>query len=302
MDKIAIILVIYNNKRYIKQCLDSLYNQTYNNIEIIAVNNATRDGGAAFIKENYKDVDVIDLQSNLGFAAASNIGIEQALNEKAKYCMLLNVDTVAEPNLLENLMRYADSNTVLTPYIYYSKDKKYKKYNKETCGTWYAGGGFDIKTGNVVQNLYDECCDNCAHEVDFISGCCMLIPEDVIKRVGVLQEKYFMYFEDAEYCMRLKNKGIIQKYIPNAALWHAETGSQVQNSSINHDYYCMRNKLYFMEEFPEIYGDYFLEILKNNFNTLKGYEIETDSDGIKAEIEGINDFLLGEIGEKIWKT
>lgn len=300
MDKVAVILVLYNNQKYIQQCVDSLLNQTYSNTEIIAVNNASPDDSSDYIKNNYPNVKVIDLYENVGFAGGCNEGIKYALDNDADYCLLLNVDTVADKDMVYELVSCSQGKYVVSPYIYYSYDKLYKSFDGQECATWYAGGRIDKYTAEAIQDVYEGIFYN-SYEVEFISGCCMLVPAEYFRSVGLFSTEYFMYYEDADYCYKLNKNNVVMKYCPATKLWHAETGSEESHTMKNHDYYCMRNMLYFVEKNQEFFSCKLIDVLKRCYQQLTAYDIELNDIRVKAQLEGIKDFLGGKVGKKVWK-
>lgn len=238
MENVTVILVNYNGKKYLKNCIESIKRQSYQNLSILIVDNASGDESVQYLQDNYPEIEVITCVENNGFAKGNNIGIEYAVKQGADYVLLLNVDTVIEPDLVEKLMASANAATVTVPKIY--MDKRLMK-------VWYAGGEMDYVQGRSYH------CNQAAEKenkaIGFACGCCVLIHRDIIKNVGVFDENYYLYFEDTDLSMRWLQHGITIMYIPAAKMWHKVGGSGGADGSLIKSYYMLRNQLYFMKKY-----------------------------------------------------
>ena len=231
---VYIVLVNYNGYELTKDCLVSLDAIKYINSKIIVIDNASTDSSAENLSE-MEGIDFIANGTNDGFVGGNNIGIKFALERGAKYILLLNNDTIVEPDFLNELVLAMETDqkigvTGCKIMNYYDKDR-----------IWSAGGGirkwtkktFQYGEGKRDDGSYDE-----AREVDFLSGCCLLIRREVIEKIGLLDNDYFMYYEDVDYCLRTKKAGFTVNYVPESVIWHKIGGSS--NKSFM-DYYRMRN-------------------------------------------------------------
>lgn len=149
--------------------------------------------------------------------------------------MLLNNDTEVTEDFLSNLLYNWDGKTVRAPRINYFDDK---------ISVWYAAGNFN-KLKGIVKNGYPD--KNSF--VNFASGCCMLLPKEVFEKVGFLDEIFFMYYEDADYCLRIIKAGIKIEYIANAVIYHKCGKSSGGEKSILSIYYCNRNRFYIIKKY-----------------------------------------------------
>ncbi len=291
-ENVYVILVIYNNKLYLKACIDSLLAQTYRNIHILAVDNKSPDDSVQFIRENYPEIVCIQAGYNSGFAAACNMGMKYAFEKDADYCLLINVDTVADEYLVEKLVNDSKGINVVAPFIYSTRDRQYAEYDGCKENIWYAGGEIDYI--NLFPRQQEHIDASGCEEVSFISGCCMLIPFSVFDKVGFFSEEYYMYYEDTDYCIRLLKNGIRQLYEPEALLWHAEGGSREKNSGELYNYYTTRNRLLIMRKYENLFPhrDRFFEdlIIVNNY----GKEFQNNS--ISYPNKGIKDYLMNKSG------
>lgn len=245
---VGIILVNFNGSRDTIECIDSLKKMTYCNYRIIAVDNNSSDDSLEKLREKKKktDFELLELKENRGFSAGNNAGIRLALEIGVEYILLLNNDTLAEQDFLKNLMEavsHIPENSVTTGTIFYAGDRE---------KIWYAGGSFNWKTAKVSHTGMGRPFEagNGLGEVTFISGCCMCIPAVVIQKIGFLDESYFLYEEDVDYCCRLMENGVRLYYIPSAVLYHkvSSSTSKVKKMSGTTQYYMVRNKYVFIKK------------------------------------------------------
>ena len=193
---------------------------------------------------------------NHGFGVACNIGAKYALDHGADYVLFINTDTIADSNLVSELIKYADPSTVTTCFTY---------NDKNNLNSWYSGGRLNRTNLYSEQTLYpyDPSCEPI--EVSFISGCCMMIHKDIFDKVGFFDPCYFMYYEDAEYCARMLLNRIKLLYIQSTKLFHYEGGSQQKH--IEGDrlaiYYWTRNRLLLACQHPELIDIPTHEFIKN---------------------------------------
>ena len=185
--KVNIVVLNYNGKRVIKKCLSSLFCLTYPNFEVVFVDNASTDGSLELAKTHFAKATFIRNEKNLGFSAGNNVGIRYSLEKAADYVLLLNNDTFVEQEFLFKLMKAAKANPrdgIYCPVIYQGKGER----------IWFSGGRIDwirMKTKHDRENIRK---DNTAS--DFISGCAMLVAKEVFREIGLLDEDYFLYWED----------------------------------------------------------------------------------------------------------
>ncbi|MBD5448761.1 MAG: glycosyltransferase [Lachnospiraceae bacterium] len=237
-NKVGIVIVNYNGAEYIEDCMDSLQQQTYKNLEILFWDNNSEDDSVNIIQQRYPQVQIIACRDNYGFSKANNLAVKQILKRGAEYVLLLNADTVAAPYLIERLLEKADSNTVTTARIYTDGNQK-----------WYAGGELQFDIGDSRHTHIRGCAE--AKRVTFISGCCMMIHKDIIKKYGLFDIKYYLYYEDTDLCMRWYLNGINMYYITNAELWHKVGGSSGGIKNPLKQYYMVRNRLYFVDKYKK---------------------------------------------------
>ncbi len=238
--KVSIIILNWNGKEDTIECLKSLNKLYYNNYDIILIDNGSIDNSIEYIHQYFPNLKIIENKINLGFAGGNNIGIDIAINNGAEYILLLNNDTIVDPNLLNELINVALSNTKIAfvgSKIYY-----YDFYGKKNVIN-YAGGKLCIWRGvarHIGINQIDNAQFDFNKEVDYIEGSCLLVKVDIIKKIGYLNPDMFTYWEDIDWCIRGKKAGYKLLYAYKAKMWH-KIGSYKKEKSKKAYYYNGRN-------------------------------------------------------------
>lgn len=246
-NKIAIILVNYNGTNDTIECIESIKKSTYDNYKVIVVDNASPEKDCKKITKKFPDVKLIESKENLGFSGGNNLGIKYALENDFDYIMLLNNDTIIDNLMINELLKNSDKNTITAPKMYYYKEKN---------RIWYAGGKIDKITGSVKHYKMNEIDNNedKISNVTFATGCCMMINADIIKRIGMLNDSYFMYCEDTDFCLNALSNNIKILYIPNAKLWHKVSVSSGGEGSPFSTYYITRNRFYYISKYKNYFA------------------------------------------------
>lgn len=255
MKKVSIVVLHYKGKEFTSQCLDSIKKLQADGfkIETIVVNNNPQEN-LKDLEKRFPDFLFLETGRNLGFTGGNNFGIKRALKDRADYVFLVNNDTILDPNILVQLIEVAKKQKkagILGPKIYFAPGHEYhyNRYKKSERSKvfWYAGG--EIDWANVItqhrgvdevdKKQYDQ-----IEETDYISGCGMFIKREVLKRIGLLDEKYFLYYEDSDFSVRAKRAGWQLLFVPQAKMWHFNAESSEVGGSLQ-DYYIARNRLLF---------------------------------------------------------
>jgi len=255
MKKVFVVVLHYKGKQWTDRCLRSLQKaQTKGfSLEVIVVDNHSPEPMANSSKK-YPGFSLIKNKKNQGFAGGNNVGLRQALKKGADYLMLLNNDTYLDPAMIVQLFKVGEASKkigILGPKIYFAPKHEYHydRYREAERGKviWFAGG--EIEWPNVLTqhrgvNEVDHGQYDKKETTDYISGCCLLIKKEVLAKIGLLDEKYFAYYEDADFSVRAKKAGFEIVFVPQAKMWHFNAGSSQVGGSL-HDYYVTRNRLLF---------------------------------------------------------
>lgn len=255
--KVFIIILNYNGGDVLKKCLESVYQDSYSNKEVVVVDNNSTDGSFEEARKAFSKFNFIKNNKNVGFAAGNNVAIKWALEKMADYIFLLNNDAFLEKDSLKKLVDQAEKMPkvgLLSPVIYFGDSKK----------IWFSGGKINwLKMKTEHKNdIFDT---------DYITGCAILIKKDVFKKVGLLDEKFFLYYEDADFSYRAKKAGFGLKIVKDANVYHFEKSSQ----SLNKIYYLVlsgviffrKNSSYFLRLYTEAY--LLARKIKNTFDLIK---------------------------------
>jgi len=260
MNSVSIILVNWNGKEDTLACLASLgkfkvksppAGEADAKFKVIVVDNGSSDDSVAAIKKSFPEVDVIETGRNLGFSGGNNVGIRRALEHGTDLVWLLNNDTVVDENALSALLEAFTQPDVgvVGSKIYFAPGREYHKerYEKKDSGQvlWYAGGIIDWNNmyashrgvDEVDKGQYDK-----IEETPFVTGCSMMVKKQVFEKIGLLDEKFFAYLEDLDFCLRAKEMGYKLLYVPQSIIWHNNAGSSGVGSQL-HQYYMTRNRL-----------------------------------------------------------
>lgn len=288
MKKICIILVNYNGAEDTIECIKSLQeNEKKIDYEIVVVDNKSTDDSVQKLR-NIKDIKLIESDENLGFAKGNNLGIKYAVENNFDYILLLNNDTVVEVDAIFKLQQYIEQEKdvgIVAPRIMYYSNKNLINY---------CGGHIDwLKCATIHENYknkFDESMPKNFY-TEFITGCCMLIKKEVIKDVGMLPEEYFMYFEDADYCVQVKEKGYKLAVNTESTIYHKVSVSSGGENSPFSIKWGNRNRLIFIKKYRKYskgimtYLFYYI----SRFILIMKYMIKGDRERQNALLDGIKE-------------
>lgn len=257
MTKIAIVVLNWNQPKLTIDTIESILKiKSYNfKYKIFLIDNNSSDDSYSIFQNKYKQnplFEIIQSGSNLGYVG-NNVGIKKALKEKFNYVLLINNDVVVDVNFLKEL--YAGAKLgydIVGPKIYFAPGYEYHSdwYSPNEIGNviWSAGGQIDwnnIYGSNIgVDQVDNGQFSHNNNKIDFLTGCCLLIKSNVFKKIGLLDEKYYMYLEDVDFCQKAKKENIKMSYVFKSKIWHLNSGSSKSGGDL-HDYFITRNRLIF---------------------------------------------------------
>lgn len=196
----------------------------------------------------------MEIEHNHGFAWANNQIAKQAIKDGHDLFILLNNDTTVEPDFIKPLMDRLKDDAVgmVCPKIYFYPGNEFHKnaYKKSELGKviWYAGGIIDwanVYASHWGVDEVDHGQFNQVIETDFATGCCLAITKETINKIGLMDEKYFLYYEDADWSLAAKKAGLKIIIEPKSVIYHKNAGSTGGSGSNLQQYYQTRNRLYF---------------------------------------------------------
>jgi GT2 family glycosyltransferase len=235
------ITLNWNRRDDTLKCLESLVKSDFPNFRILVVDNGSEDGSPEAIKEHYPSVEQIINRKNLGFAGGFNQGFKFALNAGAEYILIVNNDTIVAPDMLNLLFNaiLPEQVGVVSPIILYAN-----KPNK----IWSAGAGRNPWTLELTENHGRGQTFSEITERDFLSGCGMLIRRVVLENVGFFDERFFMYYEDSDFALRVRQAGYKMLLVPQARMWHSVSQSSDGTDSPNERYWMGKSSVLFFRK------------------------------------------------------
>lgn len=225
---VHIVLVNWNNRRDTANCLSSLQNLNYENRAVIVVDNGSQDDSVGRIRDEFPWARIIETGKNSGFACGCNAGIRFALAEGANFVWLLNPDTTVDCGALQALVDKASSDGSIGAVgsaIYFLEDP-------ERLQAW--GGGYINfwlgRSRHFLKPVRDDV-------IDFITGASVLLSREAIEDVGLLDDEFFMYWEDADYCFRLRDAKWRLAVAGQSKIWHKGSASLRGNGAVLDTYF-----------------------------------------------------------------
>ncbi|MCK4781685.1 glycosyltransferase family 2 protein [Candidatus Parcubacteria bacterium] len=207
---ISIIIVNYNGKKWLKKCLDSLFSQTYKNFEIVFVDNDSSDDSVDFIKKNYPKVRIVQSDRNLGFAGGNNLGISES---KGDIILLLSNDTWVENDFLKNILSYFEEHNFDVVGVLQSEYERKEIKIRNSCSRIDPTGASVVLPKKDNEEHFSAC------------GCCLLFKKNLYEKTRGLDGRFFMYFEETDWCWRLHLFGKKVGIAENTFIYHASSGS-----------------------------------------------------------------------------
>ena len=235
-----VVAVILNTNRRADTlaCLESLARSQAPRPGILVLDNASTDGSVEAIRAKYPDVEIHPLAQNLGYAGNNNVGIRRALAMGADWVLLLNEDVVVGADALRVMLEAAGSRAnagFVGPMVYHYDEPEII----QSAGGRLGPGWQAIHVG---QNSVDRGEFASPRSVQWVSGCALLARREMIESVGVLDERFFYYWEETEWCLRARGLGWDVLFVPGARAWHKGVQRDYQPSP-NVTYYWARNWL-----------------------------------------------------------
>lgn len=225
MKKLAVVVLNWNGLAHTRALLPTLLACRMPDgwsLEAMVVDNGSTDGSVEAFRAEFPAVTVVALPENRRFAGGNNEGLRRALADGADAVALLNNDTLADPGLFERLLLALDQDPAAgaaAPLIY---------YGAPSGRIWYAGARVSTALGLASHRglrARDQGQYRAVEETGYLTGCCLLAWRAVWEKVGLLDERYFIYAEDVDWCLRARRGGYRLLFVPTARLWHKVSAS-----------------------------------------------------------------------------
>lgn len=240
LPKIIIIILNWNGKKDTLECLASLANVDYPHFQTIVVDNGSSDDSVAAIRQAFPKIPILETKENLGFAGGNNAGIEWALRHKAEWIFLLNNDTIADPSLLRAFLAAAKER----PQAKILGAKIFRYHEPERLD--HVGGFWDPKIAEFVSpasGQIDNPFDFAEMEpVDYVCGAALFMHRSVPETIGLLEPRFFLFWEETDFCFRARKAGFEVWTAPQAKVWHKVSSSFTGGKPHTH-YFWWRSRL-----------------------------------------------------------
>lgn len=241
---LSIIIVNYNTRQLLKRCLESIKKENLKDFEVIVIDNSSTDRSVDYLNSlKWPNLRLIENKINLGFAKAVNQGLKNAQGE---YFLLLNSDIVVKPQAIEKMIDFASKHSkvgVVGGRLFHPDGSLQGScFYLPTLGRvikefWLGNKNFSVVKKFAPVGLKPV-------EVEAVTGATFLIPRNVFKKVGFFDERFFMYFEDLDYCRRVRQNGFKVYYHPQAEFIHEHGASGIALSQKTHQWLAESSKIY----------------------------------------------------------
>ena len=290
LPKIFVVILNFNGYENTKNCIESLKKVSNSNFKIIVVDNASTDNSVEKLKKNYSDLQYIVSNKNNGYGAGMNAGAKFALENKADLILLTNNDIIFTENFFKPLIDFILKKKnigIVSPKVIYLDDMDTIYCAGADFSVLHCGGY------NPYRGKSSKYHANKVREITFAEGSCLLIKKNVFEKVGFINEKYFMYFEDLDFSEKARKYFEIY-YVPDSIIYHkGGAGRNWKNYSPLYYFYNTRNRLFFFSNYNfiiKIYAILFslLNSIAKSIVLLKTYLLHEDRrDTIRKSINSL---------------
>ena len=213
-----VVSIILNSSRRADtlECLASLDAGAYQPHTALVLDNASTDGSVEAIQAAFGSTHILPLAENRGYAGNNNLGLRWALDHGADWVLVLNEDTVLAPDCLARLVEVGESDPrvgIVGPMVYHYDEPAVIQSAGGALGPYW-------RAGQIGQNERDQGQYRQPRPVEWIAGCAMLVRRALIEQIGLLDERFFIYWEEIDWCLRAGRAGWRLMHVPAARLWH----------------------------------------------------------------------------------
>jgi GT2 family glycosyltransferase len=313
LPQVVVIVLNWNGADDTLECLASLKKSSYPHVKILVVDNGSTDNSVELLRNAYPDLWLIKTGANLGFAGGNNVGIRAALAGGCDVVVLLNNDTTVAPDWLDEFARVAQTHpagSVLGAKIFYTG---------KPSTIWHFGGSWDKDRCRYVLLGRGESDTqwSSVEKVDLIIGCCMWLPRTTIEAVGLLEEAFFLNYEETDWCCRALRAGFPLYSVPRAKVWHKISASF--KGRPHNAYFIFRNRRLWVDRqfsgsererilrrmvYPEerrFLRKYWLRLIQKNIYRFFGRKlpdaVAEKLQFARAALAGVADYRAGRFGD-----
>lgn len=235
---VHILVLNWNNWRDTNECLASLQNLDYGNYKVVVLDNGSSDGSVREIRTRFPAIEIMELGENFGFAKGNNAGIQDALESGAEYVWILNNDTTVTPRslvaMVEKMRVDPRLGAVGSVLFFMNQPDKMQIWGGACVNFWFGAA-------KAFERPVSE------KKLDYLSGASLLISRSALLNVGLLDEGFFMYWEDADYCFRLRKSGFLLGVACDSKVLHKGSGSFKSGSGVLDAYFTRSSRRFFQK-------------------------------------------------------
>lgn len=289
--KVVVIIVIWNGLEDTLECLRSLLQDGYPNFEIVVVDNGSTDGSAEALREKKFPVRILSAPSNLGFTGGNNLGLAEAQRMGARYAFLLNNDTTLEKGAIGALVEAAEAREgagICAPVMHYFD---------EPSKIWFAGSRLSLNRAEASHDLSIHPNRTSApYHTPWVSGCAMLVRMLAVEQVGGFDDRFYLTWEDVDWCVRMRSEGWFVMVVPKARIFHkcARSGSRLKGIR---SYYAVRNSLLLASKHAGFgYCSAFVHVMARHLRSALRGKGQERWEIFSTTFEGMRDHFFGRYG------
>jgi GT2 family glycosyltransferase len=297
--RVVTVILNWNQRELTLACLEVAGRSDYRNHRPLLVDNGSSDGSVSAVQDRFPGVACLEAGANLGYAGGNNLGLRRALELGADYVLLLNNDAFLAEGTISEMVQLMDSEPAagaVGPTIV---------YDAEPARVWCAGAGLRLTDGHTWRLHAEQRVDDLAGSavaVSLLSGCALMLRRAALEQVGLLDERYFLYYEEADWCVRAAAAGWRLLWLPSAIVRHRVAASSESAAAGRTPprvtYYMTRNRMLFLSK--HLHGPQRLMSLAHAaLDTLRLILVRTlrlDREDRRARWRAMRDFLAGRFG------
>ena len=291
---VAILTVTTNAAPHLSAYFDALSAITYPDWRLLVADNASTDGSSEIVVARYSGATILRLDRNYGFTGACNRALAEILTTDARYVLFLNDDTEVTPGFLEPLVELADERTLVAPITYLAGrpgelDDAVGEFD------WLRGTWKSHVLGTAGGSEYRS-----VHEVGNANLSCLLVPIEAFAAAGLLDEAFFVYYDDTDFCRRVRDAGFRILFQPASVVFHRKGATLGGQLSAFGCYYLSRNRPYLMRKHLGLrprFAAFLAYYLATRTARMAIWACQRRWDLCRATIAGVGDFVRGRMGE-----
>ncbi|MEK0445241.1 MAG: hypothetical protein RLZZ399_562 [Verrucomicrobiota bacterium] len=290
---VAIIMVVWNGVDDTLDCLRSLADDPYENKVLILVDNGSTDGSAQKVRAFWPDAQIVSTGRNLGFTGGNNVGLVEAFRIGARYAFLLNNDTTVEAEALTALVDAAERDPgagILAPVVH---------YHDSPGSIWFSGAVLRLGRGEAVHDHTRQPERSAApYASPWVSGCAMLVRMVAVDQVGGFDDRFYLTWEDVDWCVRMRSEGWGVFVVPAARIFHKCSRATRRITGIR-CYYAVRNSLLMAQKHAGLgYWTAIVCVVISHARALRRETVTERRESIRTAWQGLRDHWRGRYGPR----